>query len=206
MGFAVHVRSAGQKYGPTCHQRDHADVTEFVTLVRLSSLGQHVGVLALAGYKHRKSALTAGPVVPNPTKMIWVSGRNGSASIFIRCSQHDRHMVVKWFQAPQCFMSLFVKWKEAASEASRDGVWVAQNSYTEKYNACWAAACINWGWLECCHATVLWCTTSTVLTILRSKSLSPSAPMIPMTAVSKMMTPTTRQRMAGLVSTSLMDS
>ena len=63
MGFAVHVRSAGQKYGPTCHQRDRADVTEFVTLVRLSSLGQHVGVLALAGYKHRKSALTAGPIV-----------------------------------------------------------------------------------------------------------------------------------------------
>ena len=62
MGFAVRVRSAGQKYGPTCHQRDHADVTEFVTLVRLSSLGQHVGVLALAGYKRRKSALTAGPI------------------------------------------------------------------------------------------------------------------------------------------------
>ena len=61
MGFAVRVRSAGQKYGPTCHQRDRADVTEFVTLVRLSSLGQHVGVLALAGYKRQKSALTAGP-------------------------------------------------------------------------------------------------------------------------------------------------
>ena len=61
MGFAVRVRSAGRKYGPTCHQRDRADVTEFVTLVRLSSLGQHVGVLALAGYKRRKSALTAGP-------------------------------------------------------------------------------------------------------------------------------------------------
>ena len=57
MGFAVRVRSAGQKYGPTCHQRDRADVTEFVTLVRLSSLGQHVGVFALAGYKSRKSAL-----------------------------------------------------------------------------------------------------------------------------------------------------
>ena len=64
MGFAVRVRSAGQKYGPTCHQRDRADVTEFVTLVRLSSLGQHVGVLALAGYKRRKSALTAGPIKP----------------------------------------------------------------------------------------------------------------------------------------------
>ena len=62
MGFAVRVRSAGQKYGPTCHQRDRADVTEFVTLVRLSSLGQHVGVLALAGYKRRKSALTADPI------------------------------------------------------------------------------------------------------------------------------------------------
>ena len=63
MGFAVRVRSAGQKYGPTCHQRDRADVTEFVTLVRLSSLGQHVRVLALAGYKRRKSVLTAGPIV-----------------------------------------------------------------------------------------------------------------------------------------------
>ena len=63
MGFAVRVRSTGQKYGPTCHQRDRADVTEFVTLVRLSSLGQHVGVLTLAGYKRRKSALTAGPIV-----------------------------------------------------------------------------------------------------------------------------------------------
>ena len=62
MGFAVRVRSAGQKYGPTCHQRDRADVAEFVTLVRLSSLGQHVDVLALAGYKRRKSALTAGPI------------------------------------------------------------------------------------------------------------------------------------------------
>ena len=63
LGFAVRVRSAGQKYGPTCHQRDRADVTEFVTLVRLSSLGQHVGVLALAGYKRRKSALTANPIL-----------------------------------------------------------------------------------------------------------------------------------------------
>ena len=61
-GFAVRVRSAGQKYGPTCHQRDRADVTKFVTLVRLSSLGQHVGVVALAGYKRRKSALTAGTI------------------------------------------------------------------------------------------------------------------------------------------------
>ena len=62
IGFAVRVRSAGQKYGPTCHQWDRADVTEFVTLVRSSSLGQHVGVLALAGYKRRKSALMAGPI------------------------------------------------------------------------------------------------------------------------------------------------
>ena len=62
MGFAVRVRSGGQKYGPTCHQRDRADVTEFVTLVRLSSLGQHVGVLALARYKRRKSAPTAGTI------------------------------------------------------------------------------------------------------------------------------------------------
>ena len=61
MGFAVRVRSAGQKYGPTCHQRDRADVTEFVTLVRLSSLGQHVGVLALAGYKRRKFRSDGGP-------------------------------------------------------------------------------------------------------------------------------------------------
>ena len=57
MGFAIRVRSAGPKYGPTCHQRVRADVTEFVTLVRLSSFGQHVGVLVLAGYKHWKSAL-----------------------------------------------------------------------------------------------------------------------------------------------------
>ena len=63
MGFAVRVRSAGQKYRPTCHQRDRADVTEFVTLVRLSSLGQHVGVLALAEYKRWKSAVMAGPIV-----------------------------------------------------------------------------------------------------------------------------------------------
>ena len=63
MGFAIRVRSAGQKYGPTCHQRDRADITEFVTLVRLSSLGQHVGVLALARYKRRKSALTADPIL-----------------------------------------------------------------------------------------------------------------------------------------------
>ena len=62
MGFAVRVRSAGQKYGPTCHQRDCADVTEFVTLVRLSLLRQHVGVLALPGYKRQKSALTVGPI------------------------------------------------------------------------------------------------------------------------------------------------
>ena len=62
MGFAVRVRSAGQKIRATCHQRDRADVTEFVTLVLLSSLGQHVGVLALAGYKRRKSALTADPI------------------------------------------------------------------------------------------------------------------------------------------------
>ena len=70
MGFTVRVRSAGQKYGPTCHQRDRADVTEFVTLVRLSSLGQHVGVLALAGYKRRKSALTAGPIRPRWSECI----------------------------------------------------------------------------------------------------------------------------------------
>ena len=66
LGFAVRVRSAGQKYGPTCHQRDHADVTEIVTLVQLSLLGQHVGVLALAGYKRRKSALTANPIKQPP--------------------------------------------------------------------------------------------------------------------------------------------
>ena len=72
MGFVVRVRSAGQKYGPTCHQRDRADVTEFVTLVLLSSLGQHVGVLALAGYKRRKSALTAGPIIFTPLSVLLV--------------------------------------------------------------------------------------------------------------------------------------
>ena len=61
MGFAVRVRSAGQKYGPTCHQSDRADVTEFVTLVRLSSLGQHVGVLALAGYLTSEIGFDGGP-------------------------------------------------------------------------------------------------------------------------------------------------
>ena len=75
MGFAVRVRSAGQKYGPTCHQRDRADVTEFVTLVRLSSLGQHVGVLALAGYKRRKSALTAGPIGADTVPVTDLSNR-----------------------------------------------------------------------------------------------------------------------------------
>ena len=76
MGFAVRVRSAGQKYGPTCHQRDHADVTEFVTLVRLSSLGQHIDVLALAGYKRRKSALTAGPICPITRCYKWFTGQS----------------------------------------------------------------------------------------------------------------------------------
>ena len=78
MGFAVRVRSAGQKYGPMCHQRDRADVTEFVTLVRLSSLGQHVDVLALAGYKRRKSTLTAGPI-----RHMWLRG-SWQLSIHIR--------------------------------------------------------------------------------------------------------------------------
>ena len=78
MGFTVRIRSVGQKYGPTCHQRDGADVTEFVTLVRLSSLGQHVGVLVLAGYKRRKSALAAGPmgsarVIPYITSKVFHS-------------------------------------------------------------------------------------------------------------------------------------
>ena len=72
MGFAVRVRSAGQKYGPTCHQRNRADVTEFVTLVRLSSLGQHVDVLALAGYKRRKSALAAGPIMSRRTDVLFL--------------------------------------------------------------------------------------------------------------------------------------
>ena len=76
MGSTVRVRSAGQKYGPTCHQRDRADVTEFVTLVRLSSRGQHVGVLALARYKRRKSALTAGPNWPHsPFSNSWIHSR-----------------------------------------------------------------------------------------------------------------------------------
>ena len=79
MGFAVRVRSAGQKYGPTCHQRDGADVTEFVTLVRLSSLGQHVGVLALAGYKRRKSALTAEPYFLTKTSEFAQSGTSERA-------------------------------------------------------------------------------------------------------------------------------
>ena len=87
MGFAVRVRSAGQNYGPTCHQRDRADVTEFVTLVRLSSLGQHVGVLALTGYKRRKSALTAGPIVllgvGNVFDYAHVFGRGGKLLPFI---------------------------------------------------------------------------------------------------------------------------
>ena len=48
MGFAVRVRSAGQTYGPTCHQRDRADVTEFVTL-----------------------ALTAGPIASLYGKRRW---------------------------------------------------------------------------------------------------------------------------------------
>ena len=49
--------------GQRATKRDRADVTEFVTLVRLSSLGQHVdvGVLALAGYKRRKWRSDGGP-------------------------------------------------------------------------------------------------------------------------------------------------
>ena len=76
MGFAVRVRSAGQKYGPTCHQRDRADVTDYVTWVRLSSLGQHVGVLALAGYKRQKSALTADPIDLKTTKRLGRSSQD----------------------------------------------------------------------------------------------------------------------------------
>ena len=88
MGFAVRVRSAGQKYGPTGHQRDRADVTEFVTLVRLSSLGQHVGVLALAGYKRRKSALTAGPIVTfNVARRSDVSFYDTSRRSRVTCQQ-----------------------------------------------------------------------------------------------------------------------
>ena len=60
------VRRPRQIRGPNIRAnvppKGRADVTEFVTLVRLSSLGQHVGALALAGYKRRKSALTAGPI------------------------------------------------------------------------------------------------------------------------------------------------
>ena len=78
MGFAVRVRTEGQKYGPTCHQRDRTDVTVFVTLVRLSSLGQHVGVLALAGYKRRESALTAGPI---SNKFYAYKHRDGSRAV-----------------------------------------------------------------------------------------------------------------------------
>ena len=88
-----------------CHQRDRADVTEFVTLVRLSSLGQHVGVLALAGYKRRKSALTAGPIdrvkngsgkwgpLPNAKKTkIMVIDQNWNAendNFYVDCQQLD---------------------------------------------------------------------------------------------------------------------
>ena len=74
-----------KKYGPTCHQRDRADVTEFVTLVRLSSLGQHVRVLALAGYKRRKSALTAGPINWwTPTVRTVCSRHTSSSRIYMR--------------------------------------------------------------------------------------------------------------------------
>ena len=59
MGFGPQLEETSKKtfsyrdiaidisYGPMCHQRDRADVTEFVTLVRSSSLGQHVGVLGV---------------------------------------------------------------------------------------------------------------------------------------------------------------
>ena len=74
MGFAVRVRPAGQKYGPACHQRDRADVTEFVTLVRLSPwcdcclLGSTLASWRWPGYKRRKSALKAGPIVANANR------------------------------------------------------------------------------------------------------------------------------------------
>ena len=103
MGFAVRVRSAGQKYGPTCHQRDRADVTEFVTFkVRLSSLGQHVGVLALAGYKRRKSALTANPILEaDKWQAAWVdilsaeSANNSFQQVNIQCLHHNKVLAVE---------------------------------------------------------------------------------------------------------------
>ena len=78
MGFAIRVRSVGQKYGPTCHQRDCADVTEFVTLVQLSSLGQHVD------QGSKLSFLGSG----QPDHQFWRSG--GPASI----------LVVQWSFSP----------------------------------------------------------------------------------------------------------
>ena len=102
MGFAVCVRSAGQKYGPMCHQRDHADVTEFVTLVRLSSLGQHVGVLALAGYKRWKSALTAGPIAV---------GSLVSATIFPTTTQGDLELTVTAWSNYQYLIQYVVSYK-----------------------------------------------------------------------------------------------
>ena len=55
----------GPKYGPTCYQWYHADVTNVFTLVRLSPHRQRCwrsDVMALSHYKRRKSALTANPI------------------------------------------------------------------------------------------------------------------------------------------------
>ena len=109
MGFAVRVRSAGQKYGPTCHQRDRADVTEFVTLVRLSSLGQHVDVLALAGYKRRKSALTAGHIALRCHKCTPIC--DIYEKLHWRCCQTRSHM--SCVMAAKCLMSLVPRYLDS---------------------------------------------------------------------------------------------
>ena len=127
MGFAVRVRSAGQKYGPTCHQRDRADVTEFVTLVRLSSLGQHVGVLALAGYKRRKSAPTAGPIIFYG--VVAALGRRRSS----RLSDHSEGCSRNY---PGGCKHFFVLWVEVVllTKCPRGGGWGG--------NLSWGSRCI----------------------------------------------------------------
>ena len=109
MGFAVRVRSAGQKYGPTCHQRDRADVTGFVTLVRLPSLGQHVGVLALAGYKRRKSALTAGPIKLKNTENYY---KKKKQTLDVYTNDETEHEAVSFkfpFSSHEVYMSIVHK-------------------------------------------------------------------------------------------------
>ena len=62
MGFAVRVRSTGQKYGPTCPPKGPCwrhRVYHLGAIVVACMGSTLIGVLALAGYKRRKSALTA---------------------------------------------------------------------------------------------------------------------------------------------------